>query len=192
MLGNHDSTDEPPDLPPITGNGPKKPKKQLLGDALVEAASTITTQVVRGSEINNLVMLSLFLEAWLKCLLSSALACVLIMRNPLCSHQERSQSCKVKKKLQKLRELQCLRDQNILTEEEFKGFGVGFTPQANSLTGWHNTVLVTYKTLYIPQSWVQCIQSLFVIELNADKRRKKYHHSSLSLDHFNNIMYESI
>ena len=28
---NHESTDEPPDLPPITGNGPKKPRKQSLG-----------------------------------------------------------------------------------------------------------------------------------------------------------------
>ena len=24
VSGNHESTDEPPDLPPITGNGPKK------------------------------------------------------------------------------------------------------------------------------------------------------------------------
>ena len=48
------------------------------------------------------------------------------------------------KKLQELRELQCLRDQSILTEEEFaeqKRVGVGTTPQVNTLTGWHNTVI---------------------------------------------------
>ena len=50
ISGNHESSDEPSDLPPITGNGPKKPRKQSLGDALMEAANTFAAQV-HGSEI---------------------------------------------------------------------------------------------------------------------------------------------
>ena len=40
ISGNHNHTEEPPDLSAITGIGPKKQKKQSLGEALVEAART--------------------------------------------------------------------------------------------------------------------------------------------------------
>ena len=72
-----------------------KNKKQSLGDALVEAANTSAAKVVHGPEIKhsgNAIVVSR-----LKHLLSLALACVLIMRNLWCSHQERSWSCEVKK-----------------------------------------------------------------------------------------------
>lgn len=114
ISGNHESTDEPPDLPPITGNGPKKPKKQSLGDALMEAANTFAAQV-RGSEIkqsgNAIVVSGSGTQTPTKLnTIDSDKSAVL---SPGKVTELRS------KKLQELRELQCLRDQNILTEEEF-------------------------------------------------------------------------
>ena len=40
ISGNHDSTEEPPDIPVITGTRPKMQKKQSLGEAFVEAVRT--------------------------------------------------------------------------------------------------------------------------------------------------------
>ena len=117
VSGNHESTDEPPDLPPITGNGPKKPRKQSLGDALMEAANTFAAQV-RGSEIKqsgNAIVVS-----------GSGTQTPTKLNTSVCIDNDKSAVLspgKVtelrSKKLQELRELQCLRDQNILTEEEF-------------------------------------------------------------------------
>ena len=118
VSGNHESTDEPPDLPPITGNGPKKPKKQSFGGALVEAASTFAAQVVRGSEIkqsgNAIVVSGTTTQTPTKL---STSVCIDNDKSVVLSPGKVTDL--QSKKLQELRELQCLRDQGILTEEEF-------------------------------------------------------------------------
>jgi hypothetical protein len=50
ISGNHDSNDEPPDLPVITGVGLKKQKQQTPSEALVKAATTFAG-AVRGPDI---------------------------------------------------------------------------------------------------------------------------------------------
>ena len=114
VSGNHESTDEPPDVPPITGNGPKRPKKQTLGDAIVEAASTFAHAYTTQSVGPNAIVVSGNTQTPTK-LSTSAYTDneKSVVLSPGRVTELRS------KKLQELRELQCLRDQNILTEEEF-------------------------------------------------------------------------
>ena len=117
ISGNHDSTEEPPDLPAITGVGPRKQKKQTLSEAIVEAATTFAG-AVRGPDIkqtggpNATVVLSGSTAAQTptKVVSESEKS---IGLSPGRVTELRS------KKLQELRDLQCLLDQSILTEEEF-------------------------------------------------------------------------
>ncbi len=118
ISGNHDSTEEPPDLPAITGIGLKKQKKQSLGEALVEAARTFVG-ANRGPDImqtggpNASVVLSGSTAAQTPTKVVVNESEKSIGLSPGRVTELRS------KKLQELRDLQCLLDQSILTEEEF-------------------------------------------------------------------------
>jgi hypothetical protein len=115
ISGNHDSTDEPPNLPVITGVGLKKQKQQTLSEALVEAATTFAG-AVRGPDIrqtggpNATVTVSTAAQTPTKVISESERSVGL---SPGRVTELRS------KKLQELRDLQCILDQGILTEEEF-------------------------------------------------------------------------
>ena len=118
ISGNHDSTEEPPDLPAITGIGPKKQKKQSLGGALVEAARTFV-----GANLGPDIMLTGGPNA--SVVLSGSTA-VQTPTKVVVNESEKSIGLSPgrvtelrSKKLQELRDLQCLLDQRILTEEEF-------------------------------------------------------------------------
>ena len=92
VLGNQDSTDEPPDLPPITGNGPKNQKSNHLVMHLLKLPAPSLLKLFVDLKLNNLVMCRLlFLEARLKHLLSSAL-----VREIHCALSRKGQSCEVK------------------------------------------------------------------------------------------------
>ena len=118
ISGNHDSTEEPPDLPVITGVGVKKQKKQTLSEALVEAATTFAG-AVRGPDIRQTGGSNATVTV-----LSGSTAAQTPTK--VVSESERSVGLSPgrvtelrSKKLQELRDLQCLLDQGILTEEEF-------------------------------------------------------------------------
>ena len=118
ISGNHDSTEEPPDLPAITGVGLKKQKRQTLSEAIVEAATTFVG-AVRGPDIKQtggpnatvVVSGSTTAQTPTKVVVSESEKSIGL--SPGRVTELRS------KKLQELRELQCLLDQSILTEEEF-------------------------------------------------------------------------
>ena len=115
ISGNHDSTEEPPDLPVITGVGVKK---QTLSEALVEAATTFAGAVC-GPDIRQTGGSNATITV-----LSGSTAAQTPTK--VVSESERSVGLSPgrvtelrSKKLQELRDLQCLLDQGILTEEEF-------------------------------------------------------------------------
>ena len=111
ISGNHDSKDEPPNLPAITGLGPKRPKKQSFGDALAEAASSFASAIrapeIRQSGGPNAVVLS-----------GGNPTKVSESERPVCLYPGRVTELR-SKKLQELKELQYLLEHNILTNEEF-------------------------------------------------------------------------
>ena len=108
ISGNHDSKDEPPNLPAITGLAPKRPKKQSFGDALAEAASTFASAIrapeIRQSGGPNAVVLS-----------GSSPVKVSENERPVCLSPGRVTELRSKK----LQELKYLLEHNILTNEEF-------------------------------------------------------------------------
>ena len=114
VSGTDDSTEEPPNLPAITGLGPKRPKKQSVGDALAEAASTFASAIrapeIRQSGGPNAVVLSGNSPS--KAGSSSESG------RPICLSPGRVTELR-SKKLQELKELQYLLEHNILTNKEF-------------------------------------------------------------------------
>lgn len=117
ISGNHDSTVELPDLPAITGVGLKKQKRQTLSKAIVEAATTFVG-AVRGPDIkqtggpNATVVLSGSTTAQTATRVVVSESEESIDLSPGRVTELRS------KKLQELRDLQCLLDQSIFTGEE--------------------------------------------------------------------------
>ena len=116
ISGNHDSTEEPPDLPGITGVGVKKKKKQTLSKALVEAATTFAG-AVHGPDIRQTGGSNATVTV-----LSGSTAAQTPTK--VVSGSERSVGLSPgrvtelrSKKLHELRDLQCLLDQGILAEE---------------------------------------------------------------------------
>ncbi len=115
--GNHESTDDPPNLPAITGIDPKKPKKPSLSDAIVMAATSFAN-AVRGPDITQT---------------GSCNAAVVVSgdtahtptKSTITNPQRLSSRSPGRvtelriKKLQELKELQQLLEQKILTQEEF-------------------------------------------------------------------------
>ena len=93
----------------------KDQKKQTLGDAIVEAASTFAHAYTTQSGGPNAIIVS-----------GNATQTPTKLSTSAYTHNEKSVVLSpgrvtelLSKKLQELRELQCLRDQNILTEKEF-------------------------------------------------------------------------
>lgn len=116
VSGNHESMTDPPQIPAITGIQPKRAKRESLGEALVEAASTIVgalrTPEIKQSNIgtNNVVITSDTTATPPKILSNSG------------QHTGLSPGkvCELRsKKMQELRELQQLLEHNILTDAEF-------------------------------------------------------------------------
>ena len=105
--GNHESTDDPPKVPAITGITPKK-EKSSLAVAISNAATTFAQALkpqVSVSAANNSVVVT---HTTPPKTVSSGIGI-----SPVRSAELRS------KKLQELRELQQLLEGNVITSEEF-------------------------------------------------------------------------
>ncbi len=111
--GNHESVDDPPNIPAITGVIPKREKKESLADPISSAATTFA-QALRPPEMKAGVV-------------SANNSLVITQTTPPKSQSTISRvglspgrvtDLRIKK-LQELRELQQLLEQNILSDEEF-------------------------------------------------------------------------
>ena len=114
--GNHESTDNPPLIPAITGITPKREKKPSLSDVIAGAATTLANAFrspdVQQRNKQNIVISSEALSSPVKC-----------NPNPSVTQTTGISPGKVTelrmKKLRELRELQELLECNILTQQEF-------------------------------------------------------------------------
>lgn len=114
VAGNHDSLEEPPRIPAITGIVPKREKKESLADAMAIAAATFAKAMqssnsgsVSQNATNTLVLAPASGSA------STGSSVPTVGLSPGRVTELRG------KKLNELRELQQLLEQNILSTEEF-------------------------------------------------------------------------
>ena len=127
--GNHESTDDPPQIPAITGITPKRDKKESLASAIAGAAATFATalrtpqiQQTSVSAPNSVVMTTESPPVTPKSNRHSS-----DKPTPAGLSPGRISELRIKK-LQELRELQHLLEENVLTTEEFveqKGLVLG-------------------------------------------------------------------
>jgi len=117
VAGSHEIMTDPPQIPAITGIQPKRAKRESLGEALVEAASTIVGALhkpeIKQSNVGatNVVITSDTTATPPKILSSTSGQPSGLSPGRVCELRS--------KKMQKLRELQQLLEQNILTDAEF-------------------------------------------------------------------------
>lgn len=118
--GNHDSTDAPPQIPAITGITPKRDKKESLASAIAGAAVTFasalrTPQIHQsGSSTSNSVTISTESPP------VTPKSGRQTSGRPIPAGLSPGRVTELRmKKLQELRELQQLLEENILTTEEF-------------------------------------------------------------------------
>lgn len=112
VAGNHDSNDDPPQIPAITGIQPKREKKPSLSDAIAGAAITFANAVQSPTvQQCNKQSVVIFSDAMSTPEKSNTAQATGISPGKITELRM--------KKLRELRELQELLEQNILTQQEF-------------------------------------------------------------------------